>query len=288
MLLNELPDSGTKFLYLGKSAFAQEQLEQAEEYLEQSLELDGNSAEAHFMLGQTSMFLASNASIFSAPGYAFTAQESLEQAIKLDPKHTDAMVALAQFNIFAPSIVGGDIERAQELIVKVEQDSMLEALLLKRLLYRKQEQPEKLVEVAGQLQKDFSTSARALLSAGFIYQDQEDFDRAFDSFVKASTAQREDIKDFSPDMALYQIGKTAVTTKQNIEQGSQALKSYMKNDYPAKLPTKEWVQFRLAQLQHLQGEKEQALEVARKIKKSTDDDRLEDELGDFIKLLKKS
>ena len=62
----------------------------------------------------------------------------------------------------------------------------------------------------------------------------------------------------------------------------------MKHDYPTKLPNKEWAKYRLAQLQHLQGNKEQALEVARKIKKSTQDDRLEDELGDFIKLLKKS
>jgi len=287
-LLKSLPSSEQKVFLLGKLELERGELDEAEAYFEKAIKLNKEQANHHYFLGITSMQLATSASIFSAPGYASTAKESLQQAIELQPSHVKAMVSLSQFYIFAPSIVGGDVEKAEELVKQIAKYDEMESLLIERLIYRQQENEEGAIKIAEQLNERFSSSAKAMVAAGFIYQEAEDYSRALNLFELASQQPNEDKHDKSSEMALYQVAKTAVLAEQELEKGTKALESYLQLPASDELPGKDWASFRLAQLSQLKGDKQKALLLAKEAKTQTDDDRLEDELKDFIKQLKKS
>lgn len=288
LLLEQQPKSALKLVYLGKIAFAQEQLEQAEEYFEDALKLDKTSSEAHYMLGSVSMQLAASASIFSAPGYASTAKESLAKAIELEPSHIEAMIALAQFYIYAPSIVGGDIDKAEALAMQLAKYSKLESLYVNQMIFHKKGAKDQLAQLSQQLMSEFSDSAEAVLTPGFIYQELEQYEQAFSAFEKSRALSRQDKDDLSPEYALFQIGKTAVLSETRLEQGVKALQEYIDLEQALSVPSIDWATYRLAQLKHLQGDKQQALKLASNAKQSTEDEELEDKLKDFIKAVKKS
>lgn len=288
LLLDQQPESASKFLYLGKIAYQQKDLEQAEALFEEAVDLDKQSAEAQYMLGSVSMKLAATASIFSAPGYASTAKESLAKAIELDPSHVDAMVALSQFYAYAPSIVGGDIDKAEELAMQIAKYSKLESLYVYQMIYRNKEAKDQLLELSQQLLSEYSESSEAVLTAGFILQDLTKYEEAFKAFERSRSLERKDKDDLSPEYALFQIGKTAVLSESRLDEGVEALQQYIALQKSTPVPSVDWAEFRLAQIKLLQGEKKQALAMAKKLKGNTEDDDLVDELKGFIKQAKKS
>lgn len=287
-LWQQQPKSVQKSLYLGKIAYQQSKLEDAEEYFEEALEQDEVNAEAHYMLGSVSMELAANASMFSAASYAATAKESLIKAIEIEPTHVDAMVSLAQFYVYAPSIVGGDIDKAEGLAMQLAKYSKLDSLLVTQMVLSKKDAKEELMKLSKQLLNEFSNSSEAVLIAGFIYQELEHYDEAFQAFDKSSLLAREDKEDLSPEYALFQLGKTSVLSESRLELGVNALERYIGLEESMAVPNTDWARYRLAQLRNLQGDKKQALEIAATLKAATEDDDLEEQLSDFIKEVKKS
>lgn len=288
LILQQQPKSSEKFLHLGQIAYQQNKLEVAEEYFEQALELDASNSEAHYMLGSVSMKLAENASMFSAASYAATAKESLIKAIELAPSHVDAMVSLTQFYVYAPSIVGGDIDKAENMAMQLAKYSKLDSLLVTQMILTKTGAKEALNNLSKQLLEQFPNSSEAALTAGFIYQELQLYDEAFKAFDKSSLLARENKEDLSPEYALFQIGKTSVLSKSQLGKGIKALEQYIELEKSMSVPGTDWARYRLAQLRNLQGDKEQALKLAATVKSSTEDDELEAQLSDFIKQVKRS
>lgn len=285
-LFKKNDDDAQSQYYLALIAIEEGELEDAEEWLESALDQDEKNAEYHYQYGWVNMRLAASSSMLSAPFYASTAKSSLQQALKLQPDHAKALIALSQFYIYAPSIAGGSFEKAGKLLARLQELDKVEADLLYLQMARQQEDKDKQILIAKQIEQEHAKSARALLNAGFAMQLLENYDDAFRMFTQASQQPPKDEEDMSVTNALYQMGKTAILSESHLQEAEQALNTYLELDIDPKwknVPTKSWARFRLAQVVAKQGNIQQALDLIELATKDNDDDDLTKEL----KMLKK-
>ncbi|WP_194756375.1 tetratricopeptide repeat protein [Aliidiomarina indica] len=75
----------------------------------------GNTADYHFLDGQITMLKLSDASVIRMPFIARGMRRSWERAVEIDPTHDVSLFSLAMYYAAAPSIVGGDNDKALAL-----------------------------------------------------------------------------------------------------------------------------------------------------------------------------
>jgi tetratricopeptide (TPR) repeat protein len=80
---------------------------------EKAVALSSKDAEYHSHLAQVVGSLAQRASVFRQLGLAKRCRSELEAAIAIDPKHFEANLTLMLFLLKAPSLFGGDKDRAR-------------------------------------------------------------------------------------------------------------------------------------------------------------------------------
>lgn len=90
-----------------------------------------NSSEYHLWLARALGDKADHASIFSAYGMAKQVRNHFELAAKLDPGNVDALTDLGEFYVEAPGIVGGGVDKAQQLVNQLESKNASRAHWLK-------------------------------------------------------------------------------------------------------------------------------------------------------------
>jgi tetratricopeptide (TPR) repeat protein len=118
-----------------------------------ALELNSNNAEYHYILARLYIFEISNANIFRKISLSSSSEEELLAALKIDPNHNGAMIALGNFYYQAPSIAGGDIDKAIEQannLIKIDEK---EGRLLLVQIYYSTQNYEKATEESNKLIK---------------------------------------------------------------------------------------------------------------------------------------
>jgi tetratricopeptide (TPR) repeat protein len=89
---------------------------------EQAVALDPKSAKSHALLAGTCGRVAQSAGLLKQLQYARRAKKELDTALELDPNNEGALYGLALFYYAAPSMLGGDKQKAQvaaELLTKL-------------------------------------------------------------------------------------------------------------------------------------------------------------------------
>ena len=262
-------DNEQALLYLARIAIQRNQLVDAEKYIQQSFRILPNGADEHYLNGLLNSSRSANASVFFAGSFGKKARESFTKALELKPKHLDSLKGLAQFYIQAPAISGGSKTKAIETIKQVKDISPIEADLLELELIRLEREPSQLLAKAKDISEKYPNSPTALFNAGMIFQSQESYPLAFSAFNLASAIP---VKQYSEiDMiygALYQVGRTALFSGENLEQGINALKKYLTLEITSNLPSKQWATFRLSGLHNKKGEKESAKKLLNQLRKS--------------------
>lgn len=106
-------------LYLAK-IYMDSDLDEAEDWIEQALEVNLINAEVYYVLGII-MGRQASGSIFSALSYAEKSVNSFTKAVELQPDSIKYRKGLMQFHTSAPSIAGGDLDIAKVQIEKLRQ-----------------------------------------------------------------------------------------------------------------------------------------------------------------------
>lgn len=91
----------------------------AEDEVEEALKLNANIAEYHYGLAMVYMVRMNNGSMFTKMSLAGDFRDELVAALKIDPHHRLAMINLTGYYIQAPSVAGGDLDKAQELAARL-------------------------------------------------------------------------------------------------------------------------------------------------------------------------
>ena len=275
-ILDEKQDHLDSIIYLARLNGKLSEWDDAEDLIETGLELAPDNAVVQNLSGRIYGAIAREASIFSALGYAKDCLKGFSRAVELEPSNVEYRKDLISFHLGAPGTAGGDKELAlqnAQAIIKLDKK---QGFLSLSNVYQAMENKEALNEHFSNIPDVLSKDADVLFSKGMMEQLDENYGGAIASFSKAVESAG-DTEEFtlSKYLSVYQIGRTCVISKSDINIGIESLKSYM-SEAPAleNLPAHEWAEFRLANLLELKGEKKEAKSIYKKIAKSTDDKQL--------------
>jgi tetratricopeptide (TPR) repeat protein len=256
LLLHGQGDASAAF-YLGRIEMENGDGAQAVEWFERAVTKNPKSAVYHDWLGRAYATQAQKVSLFKGPFLARKAKDALETAVALDPDNLDVRDDLVRYYAGAPGFVGGNKEKAGEMVLEIK----------KRNAYRGSLAAANLCVVA----KDVVCAERELTgmvtsypdspvvyaSLASLYANQNQFDKAFVVLDKRLRAKPNE------PTALYQVGRTASLSGQNLDRGEKALKTYLANPAPERGPTPAHVHYRLGTIYEKKGDKDLAREEYR-------------------------
>ncbi len=269
-------EDATLHLYLGRSLMALDDAKAAVKPLQRAAKLAPNNPDMHFYLGEANGVLAGNANILSAGGYAKVVRRSFERALELDPDHEPALEGLIIYKLRAPRLLGGDKEEALALSTRLSEIAPLRGQLVRANTLRAMERNDEAVALLKALANDRPGDPRAHVELGFIAQNDKDYVQAFEHFRNAGAGTAADeAQTYARHMAWYQLGRNAVFSGQNAQEGIEGLKRYLEAaPQSAGLPGNDWASFRLGELLQKSGESEQAATYFQTAMNSTDDKNL--------------
>ena len=100
--------------------FALEQWNAAANACQRAVELDGRNSNYHMWYGRALGQRASNASFLSAFSLGKQVHQEFETAVELDPRNAEALSDLGSFNVDAPGIVGGGLDKAEQVAAQLD------------------------------------------------------------------------------------------------------------------------------------------------------------------------
>jgi tetratricopeptide (TPR) repeat protein len=123
-LLNSLPPSGAgqaeAYNLQCRVRYTLEQWNEAVSQCEQAVRLDGKNSDYHLWLGRALGEKADRASFLIAYSLAKRVQAEFEESVRLNPRNAEALEALGAYDVQAPGIVGGSVDKAQEIAAQLD------------------------------------------------------------------------------------------------------------------------------------------------------------------------
>ena len=264
---------------LGRAAMGLSDTAAAEKHLKKAAELQSDRAEYQFWYGQSSCNQAQNVNMLRARGFAIRCRDAFAAAATLEPENLTYQRALAQFHIQAPSIAGGDKKEALLIAQRLRQLDALQGELLELEVHAANQDLAAFDALVGGSEL-LQTRPEPFVLRGFYQQQQDAHEQAIAEFEQATQLS------IDPDdktavaqvlMAWYQLGRSAVVGKTQLDKGIAALQHYrsqLDTEQFASLPDMGWADLRLAQLYLLQEETELARALLEPLKASSQDQRI--------------
>lgn len=256
---------------------SEERLDDAEDTVESWVEDEPESAEAWYTRGIV-MAQQAQDSFFSALSYAGKSLDSFQKAVELQPDSLEYRTALMQFYLMAPSMAGGDDEKALAQIEAIEKIDEVEGAFAKVKYLQLHEKGEQARELVNATLTNHPNNADVLVYVGLQEQKDENYEKAFSLFEQA--VKGESAEGDSPVMALYQVGKTSVLAEAQVDKGIRALEQYLQSELPDSVPDAHWANFRLAQLLALKGNDEKSKQLIASLK-TVDDKELQKQISSW-------
>ncbi|MCO4799003.1 MAG: tetratricopeptide repeat protein [Colwelliaceae bacterium] len=229
-------------VFSGRILLGKDQSEEAFDYFEDLRDDNTENVEVNYYLGVSAVIMAQKASIFSKLGYAEDFLEAMEKTIELKPDHKKALNSLIGFHLAAPSIAGGDTDKA--LTYANQLKSFDEELGYEQVanVYWQTEKPELAEQALREGLKAFPESAELYFSRASSYIKEKAWDKAR---LDLNLAIKYAKDDESKGRALYQQGKVSAESGMEIDLG---IASLIQAIPLADEQYEPWVKYRLAQL----------------------------------------
>jgi cytochrome c-type biogenesis protein CcmH/NrfG len=113
------PHDAQSVYLLSRVKMAFGDLEGALPLAEKAVELEGSNARYHYQLAAVCGELADRASFFQKAGWAKRFKQEADQAAALDPNNVDARFALMEYYRQAPRLMGGDKQKAHQMVEEI-------------------------------------------------------------------------------------------------------------------------------------------------------------------------
>jgi tetratricopeptide (TPR) repeat protein len=132
--VEEQPTDAVGAFYLGRTFFAQEQYEDAIEWLEKAVLLNEQNSDYHLWLGRAYGYQAQRTSVLWQLPLARRVRKHFERAVELNPDNIDARADLAEYYLKAPWFLGGSKEKAEAQAHEISQRNLAEGLRVWRMI----------------------------------------------------------------------------------------------------------------------------------------------------------
>lgn len=270
---------------LARLAFFQDQLDLAEDHIEQVLELDLTNPEHFYYAARIAGKQAQSASIFTKLGYAKDTKKYFTQALKLDRHHKLSIVGLIGFHQQAPVIAGGDKDAILPLIEALRKFDKRAAFSIQAPSLFTQNEVDKIFDLYREALTENSTSDTSVgefkFNFAMLLANQGMYLEGLKELVSIEFDESHQLPNFA-NMRLYQIGKLAAESKSELELGITSIKQYTALAEENKTIPNGWVNFRLAQLNYLKLKGVNEQEILEKIMRNTDDKNLKDKIESVL------
>ncbi len=215
------PKSAAAAYWLGKTLMAENKPGEAEDWFDKATQLDPRSSEYHLWLARAIGIQATRASVIKQPFLARRIKSAVDKAVALDADNIDAREMRWQFYAMAPGIMGGGDDKARDEAAEI----------MRRNRYRGQFIA---VQTAARA-KDTVAVERTLKAMAAEYPDSVAVASSYANLLagRSRPAEAWAVMDAfqkrrpSDPVALYQIGRLALITGQQLDRGEEALKRYI-------------------------------------------------------------
>jgi tetratricopeptide (TPR) repeat protein len=250
-LTKDKADAGAVY-YMGRIAMAQNKAGDAVDWFEKAVALRDTSALYHDWLGAALGVVTETANKFRQPFLVRRVKTEFERAVELDPKMIGARFDLLDFYTFAPSIMGGGMDKAKEQAAEIAMLSVLDGHVAMAKIARREKnkvQEEREDVAAIEAAPDSAVGYSRLI--GFYFE-QSRWDDVF------ATCDR--LMQHKPDEMPVHItwAAAAAISGKYLERGEREAKFYLasaKDAMPGNLVAAHW---RLGQIYAATGRKELA------------------------------
>lgn len=182
------------------------------------------------------------------------ALDNYKKAVKVDPANVNARIHLANYYIHAPSIGGGSISKAKEQVEEIKEYDPEEAMMLMAEIYMSEEKYDLAIDEYKRFLEHEPGNVNAYYRLGMLYQGLKQYNEAMRMF---ETVIEMDEKEYH---SLYQVGRTAIFSEENIKRGIACMQDYIQANPGSPYPSADAAHWRLGMLFELNGEKGRAMD----------------------------
>jgi tetratricopeptide (TPR) repeat protein len=284
-LFNQLANNNdlkTEALFgLARVAFMTEHLDDAEEYISDVLELSPDNPEYLFIAGRISGKQAQSASIFSKLGYASDAKQYFSQALLINKSHQPSLIGLIKFHQQAPVIAGGDKDEIPNLFDRLRAIDRSAAFSIEAPILLNENKIDKVINLYNDALNDETDKNRFRFDFAMMLSNHGLYKTALQELILIDINNVSKTADFLT-MRLYQIGKLAAESTSQLALGLMSMTQYSLMPKVDKTISKDWVDFRLAQLMFLSNDNSVNQQTLIKMMKKTSDNVLKNKIKTFL------
>ena len=193
----------------------------ASDNFRKAVSLEPRESDYYLWLGRAYGRRAETSSFLTAPGYATKARDNFEMAVKLNSRNMEAVSDLFEYYLDAPGLLGGGLDKATALAVRMGQvDAAEEHWALARVAEKRKEmataeqQLRRAIDLAPRQAGRMVDLAKFLAKAGRYQESDEAFRRA------------EAVAPGSPKV-LFAQASTYIATGRHLDLAKNLLKRYL-------------------------------------------------------------
>jgi tetratricopeptide (TPR) repeat protein len=243
--------------YLGRIEMENDDAGKAAEWFERAVKMNPKSALYYDWLGRAYGMQAQHANVFRLPFLAKKTKNAWETALVIDPDNLDVRDDLIIFYTRAPGFVGGNKEKGREMALEIKKRNPYRGSIAAANLCAADKDTLCVERELQGMVTTYPDSPAVFAALAAFYANQKQFDKAF-----ALLDERLRTKP-SEATTLYQVGRTASLSGQNLDQGEQAFKTLLANPSPGRGPAPASVHYRLGMIYEKKGNKDLAREEYR-------------------------
>ena len=249
-LRQKFPGDAEILFYLGRSQVLVHRAKSAVENLQHAVELAPQKSDYHLYLAEALGAYLDEAGVLKKVSLSSDIHRELEQAVALDPHSADAHEGLMTYYLQAPALFGGDLDKARAESAAIMNIDPARGYETQALILQHE---EKTAEAIASFQKAIALAPKTMsmrFELGTLYDEQQ-------RYAESRAVWQDMIKaDPKYAAAYYRAGRTAVLSGEHLQEGEQALKTYLQ--FPASDPSPAAAHWRLGNLYEKMQRKEQA------------------------------
>ena len=245
------PGSPHAAFWLGRTLMAENKPGDAEDWFGKAAQLDVRSSEYQLWVARAIGLQAQRASKIRQPFLARRTKTAVDRAIALDPNSVEAREMRWQFYMLAPGIMGGGLDHAREEAAEIMRRNRYRGQFIAIQMAARARDDAMVERALKAMVAEYPDSLRPANSYSSLLADRG---RATEAFAVVEAYQKRRSAD---PVALYQVGRVAAVTGQQLDRGEEALRKYIALAPPpgSGVPTLSAAHFRLGAIQEKRGNK---------------------------------
>lgn len=256
-LLPQGQTDATAAFYLGRVEMEYSDSDKAADWFERAVALNPKSAVYYDWLARAYGTQAEHTSKFRLPFLARKLKNTLDTGLRLDPDNLDIRDDLIVYYTRAPGFLGGSKEKALEMVAEIKKRNTYRGSLAAANLCAATKDTACAERQLQAMATTYPDSANVYASLAAFYTNQKQFDKAFAVLDERLRARPNE------PITLYQVGRTASLSGENLDHGEQALKAYLAGPIPERGPEPAHAHYRLGTIYEKKGAKDLAREEYR-------------------------